>query len=131
MKKITKKDLTIVEVTSYKHSIYVGEQPTKSVTRYVFYYPTNKELHGKTISESGLFGCIDGGIMIGLVGDKNLYIGTNNVDDVRLRKILRMVEGAKLIKSDMRQDYKDDPYGRLVPCGMINVETWDISNVIS
>lgn len=31
----------------------------------------------------------------------------------------------------MRQDYKDDPYGRLVPCGMINVETWDISNVIS
>ena len=123
MEKITKKDLTIVEVTSYKHSIYVGEQPTKSVTRYVFYYPTNKELHGKTISDSGLFGCIGGG--------KNLYIGTNNVDDVRLRKILRMVEGAKLIKSDMRQDYKDDPYGRLVPCGMINVETWDISNVIS
>ena len=69
--------------------------------------------------------------MIGLVGDKNLYIGTNNVNDVRLRKILRMVEGAKLIKSYMRQDYKDDPYGRLVPCGMINVQIWDISNVIS
>ena len=33
--------------------------------------------------------------------------------------------------SNMRQDYKDDPYGRLVPCGMVNVQTWDISKVIS
>ena len=69
--------------------------------------------------------------MIGEVGDTKLYIGTNNVEDVRLRQILRMVEGAKLVSSNMRQDYKDDPYGRLVPCGMVNVQTWDISKVIS
>lgn len=131
MRKITKKDLTIVEVTSFKHSIFVGEKPTKEVTRYVFYYPQKEELHGKTISKSCLFGDIRGGIMIGEVGDTKLYIGTNNVDDVRLRKILRMVEGAKLVSSNMRQDYKDDPYGRLVPCGMVNVQTWDISKVIS
>ena len=131
MAKITKKDLTIVELVSFKHSIFVGVQPTRNVTRYIFYYPTKKELHGKTISKSCLFGDIRGGIMIGEVGDTKLYIGTNNVEDVRLRQILRMVEGAKLVSSNMRQDYKDDPYGRLVPCGMVNVQTWDISKVIS
>ena len=131
MVKITKKDLTIVELVSFKHSIFVGVQPTRNVTRYIFYYPTKKELHGKTISTSCLFGDIRGGIMIGEVGDTKLYIGTNNVEDVRLRQILRMVEGAKLVKSNECQDYKDDPYGRLVPCGMINVQTWDISKVIS
>lgn len=131
MKKITKKDLTIVEVTSFKHSIFVGEKPTKEVTRYVFYYPQKEELHGKTISTSCLFGGIRGGIMIGEVGDTKLYIVTNNVEDVRLRQILPMVDGAKLVSSNMRQDYKDDPYGRLVPCGMVNVQTWDISKVIS
>ena len=103
----------------------------KEVTRYVFYYPQKEELHGKTIYTSCLFGGIRGGIMIGEVGDTKLYIGTNNVEDVRLRQILPMVDGAKLVSSNMRQDYKDDPYGRLVPCGMVNVQTWDISNVIS
>ena len=131
MAKITKKDLTIVELVSFKNSIFVGVEPTKYVTRYIFYYPTKKELHGKTISKSCLFGDIRGGIMIGEVGDKKLYIGTNNVEDVRLRQILPMVEGAELVSSNMRQDYKDDPYGRLVPCGMVNVQTWDISKVIS
>ena len=132
MAKITKKDLTIVELVSFKNSIFVGVEPTKYVTRYIFYYPTKKELHGKTITKSSLFGCCtDGGIMIGVVGDKKLYIGTNNVEDVRLRQILPMVEGAELVSSNMRQDYKDDPYGRLVPCGMVNVQTWDISKVIS
>ena len=131
MAKITKKDLTIVELVSFKHSIFVGVQPTRNVTRYIFYYPTKKELHGKTISKSCLFEDIRGGIMIGEVGDTKLYIGTNNVEDVRLRQILPMVDGAKLVSSNMRQDYKDDPYGRLVPCGTINVQTWDISKVIS
>ena len=131
MRKITKKDLTIVEVTSFKHSIFVGEKPTKEVTRYVFYYPQKEELHGKTITRSSLFGCIDGGIMIGVVGEKNMYIGTNNVSDMRLRQIMPMVEGAELVKSNECQDYKDDPYGRLIPCGTINVQIWDISKVIS
>ena len=112
MRKLTKKDLTIVEITSFKHSIFVGEKPTKEITRYVFYYPQKEELHGKTISKSCLFGGI-------------------NVEDVRLRQILPMVDGAELVSSNMRQDYKDDPYGRLVPCGMVNVQTWDISKVIS
>lgn len=132
MVKITKKDLTIVELVSFKHSISVGwVEPTKYVTRYIFYYPTKKELHGKTITKSSLFGCFDGGIMIGVVGDKKLYIGTNNVSDVRLRQILPMVEGAELVRNYEHQNYKDDPYGRLVPCGTINVQTWDISKVIS
>ena len=131
MEKITKKDLTIVELVSFKHSIFVGVEPTRNVTRYIFYYPTKKELHGKTITKSSLFGCADGGIMIGVVGDKNLYIGTNNVSDVRLRQILPMVEGAELVRNYEHQNYKDDPYGRLVPCGTINVQTWDISKVIS
>lgn len=131
MAKITKKDLTIVELVSFKHSIFVGVQPTRNVTRYIFYYPTKKELHGKTITRSSLFGGIDGGIMIGVVGDKNMYIGTNNVSDMRLRQIMPMVEGAELVKSNECRDCKDDPYGRLVPCGTINVQTWDISNVIS
>ena len=131
MVKITKKDLTIVELVSFKHSIFVGVQPTRNVTRYIFYYPTKKELHGKTITKSSLFGCADGGIMIGVVGDKKLYIGTNNVSDVRLRQILPMVEGAELVRNYEHQNYKDDPYGRLVPCGTINVQTWDISKVIS
>ena len=131
MAKITKKDLTIVELVSFKHSIFVGVQPTRNVTRYIFYYPTKKELHGKTITMSSLFGCIDGGIMIGVVGEKNMYISTNNVSDMRLRQIMPMVEGAELVKSSECQDYKDDPYGRLIPCGTINVQTWDISKVIS
>lgn len=131
MAKITKKDLTIVELVSFKHSIFVGVQPARNVTRYIFYYPTKKELHGRTITKSCLFGSTDGGIMIGVVGDKNMYIGTNNVSDMRLRQIMPMVEGAKLVKSSECQDYKDDPYGRLVNCGTINVQTWDISNVIS
>lgn len=131
MAKITKKDLTIVELVSFKHSIFVGVQPTRNVTRYIFYYPTKKELHGKTITMSSLLGCIDGGIMIGVVGEKNVYISTNNVSDMRLRQIMPMVEGAKLVKSSECQDYKDDPYGRLIPCGTINVQTWDISKVIS
>ena len=131
MAKITKKDLTIVELVSFKHSIFVGVQPTRNVTRYIFYYPTKKELHGKTITRSSLFGCIDGGIMIGVVGEKNVYIGTNNVSDMRLRQIMPMVEGAELVKSNEYQDYKDDPYGRLITCGTINVQTWDISKVIS
>ena len=131
MVKITKKDLTIVELVSFKHSIFVGVQPTRNVTRYIFYYPTKKELHGKTITMSSLFGCIDGGIMIGVVGEKNMYIGTNNVSDMRLRQIMPMVEGAELVNSNECLDYKDDPYGRLIPCGTINVQTWDISKVIS
>ena len=131
MEKITKKDLTIVELVSFKHSIFVGVQPTRNVTRYIFYYPTKKELHGKTITMSSLFGCIDGGIMIGVVGEKNIYIGTNNVSDMRLRQIMPMVEGAELVNSNECLDYKDDPYGRLIPCGTINVQTWDISKVIS
>ena len=131
MAKITKKDLTIVELVSFKHSIFVGVQPTRNVTRYIFYYPTKKELHGKTITMSSLFGCIDGGIMIGVVGEKNMYIGTNNVSDMRLRQIMPMVEGAELVNSNECLDYKDDPYGRLIPCGTINVQTWDISKVIS
>ena len=131
MEKITKKDLTIVELVSFKHSIFVGVQPTRNVTRYIFYYPTKKELHGKTITMSSLFGCIDGGIMIGVVGEKNMYIGTNNVSDMRLRQIMPMVEGAELVNSNECLDYKDDPYGRLIPCGTINVQTWDISKVIS
>ena len=130
MAKITKKDLTIVELVSFKHSIFVGVQPTRNVTRYIFYYPTKKELHGKTITMSSLLGCIDGGIMIGVVGEKNMYISTNNVSDMRLRQIMPMVEGAELVKSGECQDYKDDPYGRLIPCGTINVQTWDISKVI-
>ena len=69
--------------------------------------------------------------MIGVVGEKNVYISTNNVSDMRLRQIMPMVEGAVLVKSDECQDYKDDPYGRLIPCGTINVQTWDISKVIS
>ena len=68
--------------------------------------------------------------MIGVVGEKNVYISTNNVSDIRLRQIMPMVEGAKLVKSGECKDYKDDPYGRLVPCGTINVQTWDISKVI-
>ena len=131
MAKITKKDLTIVELVSFKHSIFVGVQPTRNVTRYIFYYPTKKELHGKTITMSSLFGCIDGGIMIGVVGEKNMYIGTNNVSDMRLRQIMPMVEGAELVNSNECLDYKDDPYGRLIHCGTINVQTWDISKVIS
>ena len=131
MANITKKDLTIVELVSFKHSIFVGVQPTRNVTRYIFYYPTKKELHGKTITMSSLFGCIDGGIMIGVVGEKNMYIGTNNVSDMRLRQIMPMVEGAELVNSNECLDYKDDPYGRLIPCGTINVQTWDISKVIS
>ena len=131
MAKITKKDLTIVELVSFKHSIFVGVQPTRNVTRYIFYYPTKKELHGKTIKMSSLFGCVDGGIMIGVVGEKNIYIGTNNVSDMRLRQIMPMVEGAELVNSNECIDYKDDPYGRLIPCGTINVQTWDISKVIS
>ena len=131
MAKITKKDLTIVELVSFKHSIFVGVKPSRNVTRYIFYYPTKKELHGKTITMSSLLGCIDGGIMIGVVGEKNIYIGTNNVSDMRLRQIMPMVEGAELVKSNECQDYKDDPYGRLIPCGTINVQTWDISKVIS
>ena len=131
MAKITKKDLTIVELVSFKHSIFVGVQPTRNVTRYIFYYPTKKELHGKTITMSSLFGCIDGGIMIGVVGEKNMYIGTDNVSDMRLRQIMPMVEGAELVNSNECLDYKDDPYGRLIPCGTINVQTWDISKVIS
>ena len=131
MEKITKKDLTIVELVSFKHSIFVGVQPTRNVTRYIFYYQTKKELHGKTITMSSLFGCIDGGIMIGVVGEKNMYIGTNNVSDMRLRQIMPMVEGAELVNSNECLDYKDDPYGRLIPCGTINVQTWDISKVIS
>ena len=131
MAKITKKDLTIVELVSFKHSIFVGVQPTRNVTRYIFYYPTKKELHGKTITRSSLFGCVDGGIMIGVVGEKNIYIGTNNVSDVRLRQILPMIEGAELVRNYEHQNYKDDPYGRLIPCGTINVQTWDISKVIS
>ena len=132
MAKITKKDLTIVELVSFKHSISVGwVEPTKYVTRYIFYYPTKKELHGKTITKSSLFGCADGGIMIGVVGDKKLYIGTNNVSDVRLRQILPMVECAELVRNYEHQNYNYDLYGRLVPCGTINVQTWDISKVIS
>lgn len=131
MEKITKKDLTIVELVSFKHSIFVGVQPTRNVTRYIFYYPTKKELHGKTITMSSLLGCIDGGIMIGVVGEKNVYISTNNVSDIRLRQIMPMVEGAELVNSNEFKDYKDDPYGRLIPCGTINVQTWDISKVIS
>ena len=131
MAKITKKDLTIVELVSFKHSIFVGVQPTRNVTRYIFYYPTKKELHGKTITMSSLFGCIDGGIMIGVVGEKNMYIGTNNVSGMRVRQILPMVDGAELVNSNECLDYKDDPYGRLIPCGTINVQTWDISKVIS
>lgn len=131
MAKITKKDLTIVELVSFNHSIFVGVQPTMNVTRYIFYYPTKKELHGKTITKSSLLGCIDGGIMIGVVGEKNVYISTNNVSDMRLRQIMPMVDGAELVKSSECKDYKDDPYGRLVPCGMINVQIWDISKVIS
>ena len=131
MVKITKKDLTIVELVSFKHSIFVGVQPTRNVTRYIFYYPTKKELHGKTITMSSLFGCIDGGIMIGVVGEKNMYIGTNNVSDMRLLQIMPMVEDAELVNSNECLDYKDDPYGRLIPCGTINVQTWDISKVIS
>ena len=69
--------------------------------------------------------------MIGVVGDKNMYIGTNNVSDMRLRQIMPMVEGAELVNSNECLDYKDDPYGRLIPCGTINVQTWDISKVIS
>ena len=131
MAKITKKDLTIVELVSFKHSIFVGVKPSRNVTRYIFYYPTKKELHGKTITMSSLFGCVDGGIMIGVVGEKNIYIGTNNVSDMRLRQIMPMVEGAELVNSNECLDYKDDPYGRLIPCGTINVQTWDISKVIS
>ena len=131
MAKITKKDLTIVELVSFKHSIFVGFKPSRNVTRYIFYYPTKKELHGKTITMSSLFGCIDGGIMIGVVGEKNMYIGTNNVSDMRLRQIMPMVDGAELVNSNECLDYKDDPYGRLIPCGTINVQTWDISKVIS
>ena len=69
--------------------------------------------------------------MIGVVGEKNVYISTNNVSDMRLRQIMPMVEGAELVKSSECQDYKDDPYGRLIPCGTINVQIWDISKVIS
>ena len=32
MAKITKKDLTIVELVSFKNSIFVGVEPTKYVT---------------------------------------------------------------------------------------------------
>ena len=69
--------------------------------------------------------------MIGVVGEKNMYIGTNNVSDMRLRQIMPMVEGAELVNINECLDYKDDPYGRLIPCGTINVQTWDISKVIS
>ena len=69
--------------------------------------------------------------MIGVVGEKNMYIGTNNVSDMRLLQIMPMVEGAELVNSNECLDYKDDTYGRLIPCGTINVQTWDISKVIS
>lgn len=131
MEKIEKKDLTIIEVVSYKHSIFPNVRPKMNVSRYIAYYPNNKELHGKTISNRWLCGGADGGIVIGLVGDKELHVDTSNVEDRRLRSLLTRIEGAKLVEKHERQEYVDDPYGRLVPSGKVMAQTWDISEVIS
>lgn len=122
---ITKKDLTIVEVESYKRN-----RLQVMVTKFVFYYPAKKELHGKTIKKAFLDGGIDGGINIGVVGDKEVYIGTNNVEDRKLRNILPRIKNARMVKCNVYDDYVDDPYGRLVPRGKISAQTWDISRIL-
>lgn len=121
---ITSKDLTIVIRQEFDGRLcgkgrYTIEQ--------VYYFPNNKELHGKTISYSQSLN--SGGIFICNKGEKEIYLTTNNVCDRKLRHLLPEIDGTKLIHFEVVGDYKDDPNGRRVCCGVINYQKWDVSGI--
>lgn len=98
------------------------------VSRHLCWFPNCKEVHGKEVW------CSDdrvriGGTTICSYGESEIVLGTNNVEDRKLRNILPMLDGARIVSSDVYGDYKDDPYGNKVRCGSISYQKWDISGI--
>lgn len=69
------------------------------------------------------------GLLICYEGENTIELSTNNIDEVGLRKLLPMTDFAKLIKSEDKADYKDDPNGRMVRCGSVSFQKWDVSKL--
>lgn len=55
-----------------------------------------------------------------------VHISTNNVNEIRKRKILPTIKGAKRLYHKERADYNDDPYGRPYRVGTRIEEIWDM-----
>lgn len=55
-----------------------------------------------------------------------VHISTNNPYEVRLRKTLPTIKGAKRLYHKERADYIDDPYGRPYRVGTRVEEIWDM-----
>lgn len=62
-------------------------------------------------------------------GDSIDNLLTNNLSDQEKREIYPKLPGAKLIESSIEPLYDEDPYGRLVKRGTIDLQKWDLSGV--
>lgn len=123
---ITSKDLTIVAREEFDGRLCgIG----RYTVELVYYFPNNKELHGKTIPSTQVPN--SGGTFICNKGEKEIWLSTNNVCDRKLRSLLPTIKGAKLISSDVVADYKDDPNGNRIWCGAISCQKWDVSGILS
>lgn len=69
------------------------------------------------------------GLLICYEGANIIELSTNNLNEVGLRKLLPMTVFAKLIKSEEKSDYKDNPNGKMVRCGSVSLQKWDVSKL--
>lgn len=111
---ITKKDLVIQESSFPGHkTLYLVDD--KRFNRYAEPIFFNGEWHYRLLI------CYD--------GEDIIELSTNNINEVGLRKLLPMTDFAKLIKSEDKADYKDDPNGRTIRCGSVSFQKWDVSKL--
>lgn len=111
---ITKKDLVLLHNKWFKcKAAYIIDDVR--FARWSQSISIKGELH------KGLFICYE--------GENTIELSTNNMNEVGLRKLLPMTDFAKLIKSEDKADYKDDPNGRMVRCGSVTIQKWDVSSL--
>lgn len=121
---ITSKDLTIVVSQEFDGRLCgIGRYTVERV----YYFPNNKDLHGKTVTYSQVHNL--SGIFICNKDEKEIYLTTNNVCERKLRDLLPKIEGAELVHWEVVADYKDDPNGGRVLCGAINYQKWDVNKI--
>lgn len=125
MTRIKFSDLTIVKRNEFDGRL---NGRGRYVSKWLYWFPNCKEVHGKEVW------CSDdrvrvGGIMLCSYGENEIVLSTNNVNEMKLRSILPMLDGAKMVSSKLYDDYKDDPYGNMIRCGSISYQKWDISGI--
>lgn len=58
-----------------------------------------------------------------------IHLSNYNENEVKLRRILPLIEGAKCIYKKDKPWYRYDCNERAIPCGSVSVQIWDLRDV--